>query len=257
MAGRIAKMLDQWRLRKVQERWTSAADQAAGLAPGALRALRAEARVMRRQIDRLIHAADHRLGLPALGAGLPRMPLGTDWAWRADVWRGPIAAPGAVAESARTAISDDLAIFHDCPLAEVALRQIRNRAEPDRAPFGLALDVFGFRGSFLSLAITLPDHALAGLKVRHLIRIDAILDADRPIRGFVRLNVKNGPNVEQVVSSLPAQGGEVVIEFDLAYTKIDEQRLERAWLDLIFNDPAMTRVTLRDMVVSRRPRAEF
>ena len=32
-------------------------------------------------------------------------------------------------------------------------------------------------------------------------------------------------------------------------------RIERAWLDLIFNDAAMTRILLRDAVLSRRPRA--
>ena len=257
MAGRIAHLLDQYRLRKVRDRWAKAADGAAGMDSFALRALRAEARGMRRQIDRLIHAADHRLAQPAPGAGLPRMPLGTDWAWRPDLWRGPIPVPGAVAEAERTAISDDLALYHDCPLAEVALRQVRNGNEADRAPFGLALDVFGFRGSFLSLAVTLPEATVAGLKARHLIRVEAVVDSDRPVRIFARLNIKHGPNVEQMVSTLPSGGREKLAEFDLAYAKIDEKRIERAWLDLMFNDAAMTRITLRDLVVSRRPRAEL
>ncbi|MBA3911103.1 MAG: hypothetical protein C0524_14820 [Rhodobacter sp.] len=257
MPGRIVQLLDQWHLRKVQDRWTGAADEAAGMEPFALRTLRAEARAMRRQIDRLIHVADHRLGLPALGSGLPRMPLGTDWGWRPDVWRGPIAVPGAVAETARTTISDDLAVYHDCPLGEVALRQVRNGGEADRTPFGLALDVFGFRGSFLSLAVALPEAATTGLKARHLIRVEIVADSDRPLMGFARLNIKHGPNVEQMVSSLPSEGREKIAEFDLAYARIDEQRVERAWLDLIFSNPAMTRITLRDLAVSRRPRAEL
>ena len=257
MAGRIAQLLDRWRLRKVQDRWARAADEAAEMDAFALRALRAEARAMRRQIDRLIHAADHRLAQPALGAGLPRMPLGTDWAWRPDLWRAALPQPGAIAEAPRTAISDDLALYHDCPLAEIALRQLRNKTEADRAPFGLALDVFGFRGSFLSLAVTLPEAAVTGLKARHLIRVEAVVEGDRPVRLFARLNIKHGPNVEQLVSTLPTDGREKLAEFDLAYARIDEQRVERAWLDLIFNDAAMTQVTLRDLVVSRRPRAEL
>ncbi|NJS39625.1 MAG: hypothetical protein HC783_12120 [Rhodobacteraceae bacterium] len=146
MAGRLSQLLDQWHLRKVQERWSSAADEAPGMEAFALRRLRAEARTMRRQIDRVIHTADDRLGAPALGAALPRMPLGTDWIWRPDAWRGALALPGAVAGAGRTALSDDLALFHDCPLGEVALRQSRNQGEADARPLGCPWMCSAFRG---------------------------------------------------------------------------------------------------------------
>jgi hypothetical protein len=256
--GRIRQALDSWHLRKVQDRWTTAADDAAEADTFTLRSLRAEARTMRRQIDRVIHEADHRLTLPVLGAALPRAPLGSDWVWRGDAWRGPLPQPGAVASETRTAISDDLALYHDCPLAEVSVRQSRNGDDSHRAPYGLGIEVFGFRGSFLSLAINLPDEAVQGLKVRHLIRVDAIVEADRPVRAFARLNVKHGPNIAQMVSELPltAAGGSLA-EFDLAYAGLDDTRIERAWLDLIFNDAAHSQIQLRDVVVSRRPRAEL
>ena len=257
MAGRLAQLVDQWRLRKVQERWAKAADEAPGMEPFALRSLRAEARAMRRQIDRVIHAADYRLGSPAFGAGLPRMPLGTDWGWRPDVWRGPLPSPGAVAAAGRTAVSDDLALFHDCPLGEVALRQVRNHGDADRAPFGLVVDVFGFQGSFLSLAIGFPPDAVAGLRARHVLRIDALVECDRPLKAYARLNVKHGPNVAQLVQDMPPGGRERLVEFDLAYAGLDEARIEHLWLDLIFNAPALSRITLHDLVASRRPRAEL
>jgi hypothetical protein len=257
MAGRLSQLLDQWRLRKVQERWFSAADEAPGMEAFALRRLRAEARTMRRQIDRVIHTADYRLGTPALGAALPRMPLGTDWVWRPDAWRGGLALPGAVAAAGRTPISDDLALFHDCPLGEVALRQSRNQGEADRAPFGVSLDVFGFKGSFLSLAIGFPPEAVTGLRARHILRIDALLSGDRPLSAFARMNVKHGPNLAQLVQDIPSSGGAVLVEFDLAYAGLDETRIEHLWLDVIFTAPALARVTLCDLVASRRPRAEL
>lgn len=256
MAGRIKTLLDRWHLRKVQERWAAAKDASALLEAFQLRAFRTEARSLRRRIDRVIHAADQRLALPLLGAGLPRSPLGTDWAWRPDAWRGPLSAPGSVGADKRTQISDDLALYHDCPLGEIALRQLRNGTEADRAPFGLAMEVFGFRGSFLSLATNLPEAAVNGLKARHLIRLDAVIDADRRLNAFARLNIKHGPNVAQLVQELSGDGREKLVEFDLAYARIDESRIERAWLDIIFNDAAMTRITLRDLALSRRPRAE-
>jgi hypothetical protein len=257
MAGQLARLIDRWRLRKVQEYWTRTAEAAPALRPLSLHDLRGKARAMRRQIDRVIHVADQRLATPAIGAGLPRQPLGTDWSWRADAWRGPLPQPGLIATSDRSRISDDLSFYHDCPLGEVAVRQRRNSGDDDRAPFGLMIEVFGFQGSFLSLATSLPPEAVQGLKARHLVRLDAMIDAERPLQAYARLNVRHGPNVAQIVRELPALSGEVVVEFDLAYAKLDEMRIERAWLDLIFNDAAMTGIALRDLVVSRRPRAEL
>jgi hypothetical protein len=42
-------------------------------------------------------------------------------------------------------------------------------------------------------------------------------------------------------------------EFDLAYTKINERRIEKAWLDLILEGPEMTRIAIWDVVVMRAP----
>ena len=72
-----------------------------------------------------------------------------------------------------------------------------------------------------------------------------------------RLNIKHGPNVEQIVRELPLNEEEVMVEFDLAYTKVNEKRIEKLWLDLIFEGPEMNQIILRDVTVSRRPRAEL
>jgi hypothetical protein len=257
MAGRIASLLDAWHQRRAEERWTGLADQAGEMSGSDLRAIRTEARGLRRKLDRVLQSADLRLGTPALGTGLPQMSPGTDWAWRPDPWRGRMPDPGCVAGAERTAIAENLALYHDCPLGEIAVRQVRNQTEADRAPYGLMLDVLGFRGSFLSLALNLPDAGVAGLKSRHLVRVEAVIDSDRPIRGFVRLNIKHGPNLSQPVSTLSSDGREKVAEFDLAYADLNDARIERAWVDLILNDAEMTSVHLRDVVLSRRPRAEL
>ena len=257
MPGRIARVLDQWALRRAQTRWAGAAATAGQMDAFALRSLRGEARAMRREIDRVIHATEHRLAVAGGSVVFPRLPLGTDWSWRADAWSGPLPQPGAVTTAERLAISEDLALYLDCPLREVIVRQMTDGGHGDGAPFGLAIEVLGFRGSFLSLSLRLPEAAVAGLKARHLIRVDSIVDADRTLRGFARLNIKHGPNVTQLVSDLPRDGRQRMVEFDLAYAKLDETRIDRAWLDVIFNDVAGTGMVLRDMVVSRRPRAEL
>jgi hypothetical protein len=41
----------------------------------------------------------------------------------------------------------------------------------------------------------------------------------------------------------------------LAYSIINEKRVEKAWIDLIFEGPEMNQVILRDLTFTRRPRA--
>jgi len=56
---------------------------------------------------------------------------------------------------------------------------------------------------------------------------------------------------------LPLNDRNLVVEFDLAYTKLNEKRVEKIWIDLIFENPEMSQVVLRDAYFSRRPRAEL
>ena len=66
-----------------------------------------------------------------------------------------------------------------------------------------------------------------------------------------------GRDVEQIVRELPLGEEEVMVEFDLAYTRMNEKRVERMWVDLIFEGPQMNQITLRDVTFCRRPRAEL
>ena len=257
MAARIDGFLDRLMLRKVQERLARVANDAESMDHGPLRIWRGRARAMRREIDRVLRQADRRLGLPLTGTGLPHQPLGTDWAWRPDIWAGPVPVAGQLAHAPRTMISNDVALFHDCRMPEVIVRQHRNAAERDLSPFGVSIDAFTFDGTFLSLAIDLPEAAVAGLQMRHLIRVAMVVDVERRTEIFARLNIQNGPNVEQLVREMPGEGRDRMVQFDLHYSRIDEKRVSKIWLDLIFSRPAMNRISLRDVTVSRRPRAEL
>ena len=257
MAGWFDRMLDQLTFRRVLARWGRDADEAPRMTLEQLRKKRVRARQLRRELDRVIHQAEFRLALPVIGASAIRKQMGTDWAWRPELWTGQIATPGASSVPARAEICAGATIFHDCLRSELTVRQIRNTREADIAPFGFRLDVFRFDGSFLSLVLDLPPEAAHGLKTRHLIRLEAIVEMEKPLEIYARLNVKHGPNVEQIVRELPLSDGEVMVEFDLAYSSINEKRVEKLWLDLIFEGPEMNQIMLRDVTVSRRPRAEL
>mgnify|MGYP000011755091 FL=1 len=257
MAKAFESLIDRVVQRSGLRRWRRAAEAAGHLDLVALRQLRGHARRLRRQVDRVIHVADGRLALPRIGSNAIQAPLGTDWAYRPQAWRGPLDRPGAAAVGNGTRIGDEVTVFHDCRVSEITLRQVRNTREADLAPFGLRMDVFRFDGSFLSLAIDLPPEAVQGLERRHLLRLAGIVETEAPLEIFARLNVKHGPNVEQAVRELPSEGGEVSVDFDLAYTNLNESRVEKMWLDLIFEGPEMNQVILRDLAMSRRPRLEL
>ncbi|MGC9418126.1 MAG: DUF6478 family protein [Rhodovulum sp.] len=257
MAPRPAALIDRFLFRHAVSAWARAADAVGAMDPADLRPLRMRAVRLRRQLDRVLHATDGRLGLPLGPASALRRPLGSDWAWRPELFRGPITPAGAAAVESNTPIGAEARVFHDCLRSELTVRQVRNTQAQDIAPHGLRLDVFRFDGNFLSLAIDLPAEAVAGLRRRHLVRLETTIETEKPLEIFARLNVQHGPNVERLVRELPLETREMAVEFDLAYTGLNEKRLEKMWLDLIFEGPQMNQITLRDVTLSRRPRAEL
>jgi Family of unknown function (DUF6478) len=257
MAGRISAVIETLLHRRALRLWQTAADGAATIDLSRLRQWRSRARALRHRLDEVIHQADHRLALPVIGSDVMRKPMGTDWSWRPSLWKGPLPLPGMASVPGKALICEGATIFHDCRRTELTVRQIRNARASDIAPFGFRMDVFRFDGSFLSLVLDLPDEAARGLKLRHLIRLDLIVEVEKPLEIFARLNIKHGPNVEQIVRELPLAEEEVMVEFDLAYSKMNEKRVEKLWVDLIFEGPEMNQIILRDLTFSRRPRAEL
>ena len=59
----------------------------------------------------------------------------------------------------------------------------------------------------------------------------------------------------QLVRELPLNEEDVKVEFDLAYSRLNEKRIDKLWLDLIFEAPDMNQVVLRDLTFSRHRRA--
>ncbi|MCL3881334.1 DUF6478 family protein [Marivita sp. GX14005] len=222
-----------------------------------LRRNRTAARRMKYHLDELLHVAESRLALPVIGNQATPVPFDADWSWRPEAWCGPLPEHGIASVPSKSMLGREVTLFHDCQQSELTLRQLRNTSAEDLAAYGLRLDVFSFDGSYLSLVIDLPPEAAHGLKRKHLIRLDAIVDLERPLEIFGRLNVQHGPNTEQIVRELPPSDRNLVIEFDLAYTKLNEKRVEKVWIDLIFENPEMSQVVLRDLYFSRRPRAEL
>ena len=95
----------------------------------------------------------------------------------------------------------------------------------------------------------------------HILRLEATLQAERPIAVYARLNIQQGPNTETILRKM---GDDIagrqcrrVVEFDLGYATLSQRSVDKAWMDIIFEAPQMNAVALRDAILSRHPRAQI
>ena len=215
------------------------------------------ARMLQSQMHEFLRVAEDRVAVPKIGADAFREGRGTEWSWRADAWRWRSDTPGFAAVQNGDEIAPSLRLFHDCHISEITTRQIRNKRQEDVAPFGIAIDVMNFDGSFMSVVLDLPPDSTLGLRKNHLIRLNTMVDVERPMEIYARLNIKHGPNTEQLVRGLSWAELDSFVEFDMALADLNEKRIEQMWLDIIFDNPKMNRIVLREFSLSRKPRSDF
>lgn len=213
-------------------------------------------RNMRRDVDRLAATAETAI-LARVGDldGILR-PDQCDWAERAWPWRMRLPERMHMNFASPLTLGAGVTLFHDATHAETLLRQDPVRCGRTEAGFALVLEVYRFDGSFVSLAQDLPPAALSGLTLGHFFSLQVSIEVERPITIYARLNIQHGPNCEQIVREIAFSGLHGLAEFDLAFTRIRENRITKAWLDLIFDGPAMNRFAILDMVLLRAPRAD-
>ncbi|MFC3167095.1 DUF6478 family protein [Paracoccus fontiphilus] len=221
--------------------------------------LRSRAQVLHRQLGRFLQASDPWMLRP-LGVPDDDLPPGTDWHWRPRLLRGRISPQAVAAPGNGHRLGEDAALWHDCPHRAMILRQTARPRPGQGSGYAMHLEMLGFSGSFLSLAIDLPDDVLARLGADRILQLDTRLDAERPITIYARINLVQGPNTETMLRQLghpvEGQGAARRVEFDLAYADLANRPIEKAWLDLIFESPRMNAVGINDAVVSCRPRAQ-
>ena len=225
--------------------------------------MRDEARALRQHLSLLLMAPR---AAPASAALQSRQfPPGSDWFWRPAILDRPIHPPALVAPVSGQQLAPDVALWHDCPHRALILRQQPNRGATDLAGYGLRLEVMGFAGSYLSLSLDLPAQARENLSQHHVLRLETMLQAERPASLYARLNIAQGVNTETILRGLgdPLDGnggagtGARAVEFDLGYADLQRRPVDKLWLDLIVEAPHMNALLLSDLIMSRHCRAEF
>jgi hypothetical protein len=148
-----------------------------------------------------------------------------------------------------------MTLFHDCPSAEIVVRQHAQTPSSTIAPQGFSVETFHFGGSYLSFAFALPSVVVRGLTPDHLMTVEARMTTSPPVEVYLRLNLRHGPNVTQITRQVPWAVAEVRADFDFGAISFRPDQLSEVWLDLIFDRPEMTRGIVEDLVISRRLRA--
>lgn len=249
MTDRAGDGLAIWMEQRLLRRWSEIADRAGR--DGLTRDEHARALALTQRLDRALRAAGKAR------TGTPVLPAHTDWWWRPDAWSRLLLPGGVAAKDSETRFSDDVSVFHDGPGGEVLVRQTRNVSGAAKTDYGLAVDVFRFGGSYLSLVFDIPRTVTAALRKRHVIRLETGIETERPTEILGRLNIQHGPNTERLVRELPFGDTRQTVDFDLAITRVDTSRVGHMWLDLIFERPHMNGLRIADFVLSRQPRAEL
>jgi len=174
------------------------------------------------------------------------LPHRTVWTGRPSVWRSPQDRQSFETRSGAE-LGPGVKLFHDADTQTLAIAL--------KQQTGLEIKFNAFAGTFCSIVLDLPSDATNGLGRDHILDIEIAADTDTPLDMFVRLNVKHGPNTEQIIRRVGLDEGPAKIEYDLWYSQIVARQVKNAWVDVIFENPRSQIVQLSDIVLALRWRA--
>lgn len=149
-----------------------------------------------------------------------------------------------------TELAKHITLHHDGEGVDFAIR-------PPDTEKGMNFAFSDFNGSFMSIAFGFPEEAAKSIGRHDLLRISINSSARENFQAYARLNLRHGPNNEQIIRMIDIGEGENFAEFDIFYTEFEPNRASDAWIDLIINDPAGREFSLRDVVILRRVRASL
>jgi len=188
-------------------------------------------------------------------------PSGSDWSWRPRLWSSAQAGAQAGASSVLSGgplrFGSDAAIFTDGGDGQIIARQTRMRATGDAVLFGLKLEVFDFTGTYVSVVLDLPPSAARGLTLKHHLSANLSLTAEADLQCYAVLNLASGPNKERLVAGFRPSERAIEVPFDLSKTHFDPNRLERLWVELIFEPKPMNALHVQDLTLYRSLQREI
>lgn len=187
----------------------------------------------------------------------PPSPLQSDWVWRPDAWCRRLDFEGGGLSVNGASLGPLVKLFHDGDPHAVLVHQTERSLENSDVPVEVAIEVGEFEGDFVSLVFDLPTKVVELLKRTHIVRLDVQMKNKASMQVYCRLNIRQGPNFQQVIRQFEQAGDRFVADFDLSTIELNEGRSAGGWIDLIFEKPRRNRIVVSDAILSRRPRAEI
>lgn len=180
---------------------------------------------------------------------------GAEWTWRPDfflapqdqtIWTNPPSGlrPGA-----------GLSVYHDSDGGAFTLAQRPARGERSTLRYEIFFESYEFRGSYLSLAMGVPDHVRRP-KAGEILVVEIDFAASRRIKAFLRLNMKTTQTSDVLHADGAIGDGRARFEFDMSFAAFEPTEKDRLWLDIIFDRPRMVEMSIRDLTLSLTGRGE-
>ncbi len=142
-----------------------------------------------------------------------------------------------------------LSVYHDSDGGAFTLAQRPARGKGGKLRFELFFESYEFRGSYLSLAIGVPDHVRRP-KVGELLVVEIDMVASRQVKAFLRLNMKSVQTSDVLHADATIGGGRVRFDFDMSFAAFEPTAKDQLWLDIIFDRPRMVEMSIRDLTLS-------
>ncbi len=130
------------------------------------------------------------------------------------------------APSSGTSIGRGITLFHD---AGDAVFQVARSGDALRST------VEAFDGTYLSVAIDMPDDLSRQISAGRTLVLTLDADLSRRLTTFCRLNVASRNGTEEIHETVVFHVGPRVVPFDL--DRLQNSEVHKAWFDLIFAAP--------------------
>lgn len=136
-------------------------------------------------------------------------------------------------------IADGLSIYHDAAGGEFAVIP----GDSGCARFV----IYQFLGSYLSVAAALATDHRRNLGPGRALMATLSVDSTRALTVFLRLNLQAGDERQTLYETIVVEAGKRVVSFDLDAIRLPFDQIGAVWLDVIFSEPEMTEILLRDI----------
>jgi len=257
MRNRAPRILENLLERRAVRRWDRLIEATRTAGPARLRRLKRFADTIAPRVNAIDTITRERLSSAKNGNAFKGLPVTTDWADHPDIWDRAMLRGGLIARKSPTRLDDRVAVFHDCKTPSLTVRQVQEPYADGQSRRGLQFDIYDFDGSFLSVVIQAADGMVSGLSNNHVLRVTANISSERHIHANLRLNLKHGPNTEQIEKALDVSGRVAKAEFDLAYLTFNETRVGQIWFDLFLDSDPMNMIRIHSLTLSRHTRADI